>query len=162
MQQSDYHLRINDKYDVFLDEAAVERLDIVSPQRGVFHVLENGRKYEARLKDLDFRRKTIRIEVNGLLYVVRLNDAYDELVEKMGLSATVIHKIKDVRAPMPGLVLDIMVEPGQTVTHGDPLLVLEAMKMENVIKSPGEGTIKQIHVLKGSAVDKGAVLIELE
>lgn len=162
MQKRNYHLRINNTFDVFLDEASVQTLDLVSPQEGVFHILKNGRKYEARLVSLDFAAKSIRLNVNGLIYDIRLNDAYDELVEKMGLDVKVIHKVKDVRAPMPGLVLDIKVKPGQEVVHGDPLLVLEAMKMENVIKSPGEGIVKNICVDKGTAVDKGAVLIELE
>ena len=100
--------------------------------------------------------------VNERPYAIRLYDRFDELVRKMGLTTAVIHKIKDIKAPMPGMVLDIMVEPGQEVVHGDALLVLEAMKMENVIKSPGEGVIKAIKVEKGKAVDKGEVLIELE
>jgi biotin carboxyl carrier protein len=67
-----------------------------------------------------------------------------------------------VKAPMPGLVLNIVVEPGQTVEKGDPMIILEAMKMENVIKAAGEGRVKAIKVQKGMAVDKGQLLIELD
>jgi biotin carboxyl carrier protein len=63
---------------------------------------------------------------------------------------------------MPGLVLNILVSPGQAVQKGDPLIILEAMKMENVIKAAGEGHIKAINVLKGAAVEKGQLLLELE
>jgi biotin carboxyl carrier protein len=63
---------------------------------------------------------------------------------------------------MPGMVLSVSVAEGQQVQKGDPLLVLEAMKMENVIKSPGEGTVKSIAVKAGAAVEKNALLIRFE
>ena len=63
---------------------------------------------------------------------------------------------------MPGLVLDIPVEVGQEVEKGEGVLILEAMKMENVIKSAGVGTIKAIHIKQGEAVEKGQLLIEME
>lgn len=63
---------------------------------------------------------------------------------------------------MPGLVLKLIAEVGQEIKLGEPLLILEAMKMENVIKSPGDGTVKAIHVTKGLAVEKGFLLMEME
>ncbi|HNM32873.1 MAG TPA: biotin/lipoyl-binding protein, partial [Chitinophagales bacterium] len=66
------------------------------------------------------------------------------------------------KAPMPGLVLDILVEAGQAVNKGDNLIILEAMKMENIIKASGSGTVKSIHVQKKDAVEKNQLLIEME
>ena len=63
---------------------------------------------------------------------------------------------------MPGLVLNILVSPGQMVQKGDPLLILEAMKMENVLKAAGEGQVKAVKVQQGMAVDKGQLLLEME
>jgi biotin carboxyl carrier protein len=63
---------------------------------------------------------------------------------------------------MPGLVLNVMVEPGQAVSKGDPLLILEAMKMENVLKAASDGVVKVVTVQKGVAVEKGFVLLEME
>jgi biotin carboxyl carrier protein len=80
----------------------------------------------------------------------------------MGLSIASNQAADDVKAPMPGLVLDILVEAGQTIQKGDSLLILEAMKMENVLKATGDGTVKSVIVEKGNAVDKNQVLIELE
>ena len=80
----------------------------------------------------------------------------------MGLSVGNSQKIKEVKAPMPGLVLDILVETNQTISKGDALLILEAMKMENVLKAEGDGIIKSIEVSKGAAVDKGQVIIEMQ
>jgi biotin carboxyl carrier protein len=63
---------------------------------------------------------------------------------------------------MPGLVLNIMAEEGQSVEKDTPLIILEAMKMENVIKSPAQGVVKKINAIKGQAVEKNAVLIEFQ
>ncbi|WP_445724287.1 biotin/lipoyl-containing protein, partial [Flavobacterium sp.] len=67
-----------------------------------------------------------------------------------------------IKAPMPGLILEINVEVGQSVKENDPLLILEAMKMENSFLSPRDGVIKSIAVEKGNAVDKGQLLVEFE
>jgi biotin carboxyl carrier protein len=61
---------------------------------------------------------------------------------------------------MPGLIVSVNVQPGDVVAKGDSILILEAMKMENNIKSPGEGTIKAIKIGKGDRVEKNQILIE--
>lgn len=63
---------------------------------------------------------------------------------------------------IPGTVLDILVVPGQKVKTGDELMILDAMKMQNKLKSKSDGRIKNIRVIKGDRVAKGTVLIELE
>jgi biotin carboxyl carrier protein len=63
---------------------------------------------------------------------------------------------------MPGLVLNVLVQAGQEVAKGDALLILEAMKMENVIKASGDGKVKSVKVKQGEAVDKGLLLVEME
>ncbi|MNR65826.1 2-oxoglutarate carboxylase large subunit [compost metagenome] len=68
--------------------------------------------------------------------------------------------MKEIKAPMPGLVLNVMVQEGQEVGKGDNLLVLEAMKMENIIKSPDSGIVKKILITKGDKVEKNEVLIQ--
>jgi biotin carboxyl carrier protein len=62
---------------------------------------------------------------------------------------------------MPGLILEVIATVGQTIQKGDSLLILEAMKMENVIKAAGSGTVKSINVQKGATVEKNQILIEL-
>ena len=69
---------------------------------------------------------------------------------------------KNLRAPMPGLIVEIKVEVGQTVAKDDALIVIEAMKMENVLKAPADGTVKSISVAKTASVEKGDVLLEFE
>lgn len=66
-----------------------------------------------------------------------------------------------IESPMPGNILDIKVSAGQSVSRGDVLLVLEAMKMENDIVAPSDGTVAGIHVARGDTVDTGALLVSL-
>jgi biotin carboxyl carrier protein len=67
-----------------------------------------------------------------------------------------------VEAPMPGTVLDILVAPGDAVSEGDPLLILEAMKMENEIVAPQAGTVDAVLTEKGAAVNAGDALVSLK
>jgi biotin carboxyl carrier protein len=78
----------------------------------------------------------------------------------MGMSSATANKVNNIKAPMPGLIINLKVAEGDTVKAGDQLLILEAMKMENILKSPGDGVIKKIKVKKGDSVEKNQVLIE--
>ena len=161
MQAEKYIATINEKAELQLSAASASELDAVQTDKGHFHVLHNGKSYLAEVISVDKQSKEVRLKLNGKPQTIKLQDEYDQLVEKMGLSANIIHKISAIKAPMPGLVLSILVEPGQEVVHGEPMVILEAMKMENIIKSPGEGTVKRIVVAKGKPVEKGEVLIEM-
>ncbi|NND88643.1 MAG: acetyl-CoA carboxylase biotin carboxyl carrier protein subunit, partial [Flavobacteriaceae bacterium] len=136
--------------------------DVIRTGASTFHLLKDNRSYQPTLASIDFEDKTADILINGRNYHIHLKDKFDQLVSKLGLEILGSVKIRDVKAPMPGLVLNVAVDPGQTIQKGDKLLILEAMKMENVIKSDGEGIIKTIHVKQGAAVDKGQLLIEME
>ena len=86
-------------------------------------------------------------------------------IEVRDMEATVTRPISGdgrVKAPIPGLITRIMVEPGQQVEVGDPLLVLEAMKMENVIRAPRSGSVQQLNVQPGQTVVLGERLVEIE
>jgi biotin carboxyl carrier protein len=102
----------------------------------------------------------MHISINGTATEVKVANKMDLLLEKMGIDKTVAHKLKTLKAPMPGLVVEWFVQEGDTVMPGDKLLVLEAMKMENIIKSTGEGIVKKCCVEKGNAIEKGQLLIE--
>jgi len=69
---------------------------------------------------------------------------------------------KPVRAPMPGLVVRVEVEPGQEVKAGQGVVIIEAMKMENELKAEAVGVVSRVLVQQGQAVEKGAVLVEFE
>jgi biotin carboxyl carrier protein len=136
--------------------------DIIKVKENSFHIILDDRSYLAELVNYNPENKTFTVKVNGNKYELQLFDRYDELLHKMGFDGAGSVKIKEVKAPMPGLVLDVAVEAGQAVKAGDTLLVLEAMKMENILKSPADGVVKKINVKKRDAVEKNAVLISFE
>ncbi|WP_019986504.1 acetyl-CoA carboxylase biotin carboxyl carrier protein subunit [Rudanella lutea] len=134
--------------------------DLARLNDNTFHILHQNRSYTAELIELDSEAKTVKLSLNGHLYTVQLKDRFDQLLEQMGMSGAASAKINDIKAPMPGLIVGVSVQPGDVVKKGDAVLILEAMKMENLIKSPGEGTIRAIRVAKGDRVEKNQVLIE--
>ena len=104
--------------------------------------------------------KTAEIKVNNNIYTVSAKDQYDVLLDKLGLSSLNSAKVSEVKAPMPGLVLKVMVAEGDEVKKGDNLFVLEAMKMENIIKSPADVVVKTVKLKPGDKVEKGQVLLQ--
>lgn len=120
----------------------------------------NNRTFDVDIVRADRDTKTLVLAVNGHKYTVQVKDRYDDLLASLGMEDTSAKKVKSIKAPMSGLVLQINFNEGDVVEKDAPLVILEAMKMENVIKSPGEGTIKKIGVNKGQAVEKGALLVE--
>ena len=147
------------EFDIAKDD--ISKLDAVST-KGKYHILQNNSSYKAEVLDSDFNKKTYSVIVNSNTYEVKIADKLDQLISKMGFSLGTNKQINKIKAPMPGLILDVMVKEGQTVQEDDSLLILEAMKMENVIVSQREGVIKTIAVKKGDAVDKSNLLIEFE
>jgi biotin carboxyl carrier protein len=137
-------------------------LDIVSDQPGSYHLIYKGKSYVAELVRLDAGEKKIELKINNRTHTFQVEDRYDALLKQMGLSGMNSEKVKDLKAPMPGLVLNIEVNGGTEVKKGDPLLILEAMKMENVLKSPTDGVVKEIVVAKGDAVEKNQLLLNFE
>ena len=117
---------------------------------------------QVRCVGIDKTNKTVTLLYNNQKYSAKITEPMDELLKSMGLENALVQKISEVKAPMPGLVLDVLVSPGDTVEVGQKILVLEAMKMENAIKSPTAGVVASINVSKGQAVDKNYILIRFE
>jgi biotin carboxyl carrier protein len=134
--------------------------DLVQISDGYFHILYENKSYKAEVVKTDFAVKSFTFKINGHHYTVDLKDKFDLLLEKMGMNNSSAGKINHIKAPMPGLIIDLKIKTGDTVKAGEPLLILEAMKMENILKSPGEGVVKNMKVKKGDSVEKGQVLIE--
>jgi biotin carboxyl carrier protein len=118
--------------------------------------------FTARLLDINKAEKTLTLSLDGKHVSVTLKEPLDDLLHSMGLDKMAVAKVSHVKAPMPGLVLNVLVEAGQEVKKGDKLLVLEAMKMENIIKAAGDGKVARIAVDKGQAVEKNQTLVEFE
>ncbi|MEM6773095.1 MAG: acetyl-CoA carboxylase biotin carboxyl carrier protein subunit [Bacteroidota bacterium] len=156
-----YQVATGDRvYDVTADQLA--GLDLIQTGPNTYHLLQGGHSYHLQLIQLDLDAKQLHLQINGRDHHLKLRDEVDQLVDALGFAAAAAQTSKDVFAPMPGLVLDVMVAPGDTVTAGMPLLILEAMKMENVLKAEGDGTVKEVSVAKGEAVEKKQLLIQID
>lgn len=136
--------------------------DVKKIKNNLFHVIKDNKSYNLELLKLNPEEKTVFVKINGLKYKFQLKDKFDDLLHSLGMDNLLVTKVSDLKAPMPGLVLSIDVEVGQEVKKGDALLILEAMKMENIIKSPTDGVIKSIAVKTGQAVEKNQLLLNFE
>lgn len=156
-----YTVKVDDRYEFAFDQHSVDP-DWIDLGEDRFHLRDANASYHVTILDYDISSRELEVEVNGRKHRVKIENELDALIREMGFSSMVIHKAKEVKAPMPGTVLDLFVEVGQEIFEGEKLLILEAMKMENVLKAPGDGMIKEIKVVAGKAVNKNEVLIVLE
>ena len=124
------------------------------------HLISENRSMEAELVSIDKPTKSIQIKLGNKISKVNLKDRFDLLLEQMGMNNMVSQTLKEIKAPMPGLILDLKVKPGDEVKKGEVVLILEAMKMENILKSPGDGIVKAVKVSLNQSVEKNQVLIQ--
>lgn len=122
-------------------------------------VMVNNKPILVRIESCgsDLRNFTVRVGRDKV--EVGLVREIDQLVQSMGFNKSVRHWVETLRAPMPGMVKQVLVQEGEEVPAGHPLIVLEAMKMENVIRSPQAGKIKKTEVKPHQTVEKGQALI---
>lgn len=125
-----------------------------------YHLLHQNQSFKVELIQIDEESKTVILKLNNKLAEIQLKDKFDLLLEKLGMNFSKGTAPQDLKAPMPGLIFDIKVMEGDAVKKGDALLVLEAMKMENILKSPSDGVVKSIKIKKGESVEKNQVLIQ--
>lgn len=161
---------VNEKNEYSIEQAsegwqvngAPVQWDIQQLPNGLVSILYNHKSYTAFVESVDRKTKEVTLNIEGNSYSVVLKEPIDQLLSSMGMDLKVMQKVEPVKAPMPGMVLKVLVEPGQQINKGDGLLILEAMKMENILKASAPATVKSIKINEKTAVEKGAVLIELE
>ena len=156
-----YKIKVNE-FEFEFSEEQVNAFDIVKKSAFEFNLLKDRRSVNAKLLQADNTAKNSTVEIEGEIYTVTIKDELDQLLENMGFGLATCKQVKDIKAPMPGLVLEIAVTEGQQVSEGDKILILGAMKMENSIVVSVNATIKRIAVTAGDAVEKGQILVELE
>jgi len=156
-----YKVKVNEFEFAFTREQ-IDAVDLVKKSSTEFNLIKDHRSVNAKLIEADNDAKKMTIEVDGENFDNEIKDELDQVLDKMGFGAVANKQIKEIKAPMPGLVLEIAVTEGQEVKEGDKLLILVAMKMENSILIHTSATIKRIAVTAGQAVDKGQLLVELD
>lgn len=156
--------KVNKKYDFILDENSLlgdgtKDLDIIEVKPGIFHIIKDNKSFNAEVLKANKEEKNFVIRVNGNKYTVQLKDKYDDLLKELGIENNSGLKVEELKAPMPGMVVDVRVKENDLVKKDDALIVLQAMKMENILKSPVNAGIKKIHVRKGDTVEKNQPLV---
>ncbi|MDM9632076.1 acetyl-CoA carboxylase biotin carboxyl carrier protein subunit [Robiginitalea aurantiaca] len=157
-----FEIKVNGEWSFHMDSESLETYDQARLSSNTFHVIHNSHSFEVQILEEDFDSKSYKVSVNGKPYTISISNPLDQLISTMGFELGTSKNVSHIEAPMPGLILDIQVSQGDEVREGDPLLVLEAMKMENVILSPRDGKIAKVAVEKGAAVDKKSLLLEFE
>lgn len=143
-------------------DALSGNLRILERSGNVLRVHYNGENHTAIIKSEDYDRKEFVINISGYNFTVKIDEAIDLLINRLGFKSVRQHSLKEVKAPMPGLVVELHVREGDEVEEGDKLISLEAMKMENIIKATGAGKVAKVWVSKSSSVDKNQVMITFE
>jgi biotin carboxyl carrier protein len=156
-----FEVKVND-FIFSVTQEDMESSNIISKSPTEFHLIKDHRSVTGKVHESDTARKRLRVEVGGDTFDIEIKEPLDQMLEKMGFGSVSSRHIKDIKAPMPGLVLKISVSEGQDGKEGDSVLILEAMKMENNIVLHKDSKIKKILVKSGQAVEKGQVLVELE
>ena len=136
--------------------------DVLKVKDNYYSVIKDNKSYNLEVLEVKAVEKSFLIKVDGIKYLFNAKDKYDELLHSLGMDSMASVKVSDLKAPMPGLVLEVSVAVGQEVIKGETLLILEAMKMENVIKSPTDGVIKSIAINKGETVEKNQIILNFE
>ena len=156
---------------VTLRHGDTETIVTAEARGAVYRLVVNGRVMEitgsitadGRLDaDLDGRRMRADVVRSGTTVTVAVDGAIHEIEVIDPLAATALDETVagDVRAPMPGRVVAVLVEAGQTVAEGEPLLIVEAMKMEHTVRAPVDGCIERVRYRPGDLVEDGADLID--
>jgi biotin carboxyl carrier protein len=130
-------------------------LEVVSPEAGVYTFLAGDRVYEARVW---IEPNSLRVTIGGHLFSTGI-------IDRKHRRSTTEHGIEgrqNLVAPMPGRVVRVLLGAGDEVTLGQGVLVVEAMKMQNEIKSPKSGRIVEVRVTEGAAVNANQVLAVVE
>ena len=121
-----------------------------------------GKNYNGEIVDAQLEDRKLTVKVNHRQFEITKKHPLDDLIKELGLDKKKVKKLNQLTSPMPGRVINFAVKVGDEVNLDTPLLTLEAMKMENVIKSEGVGIVKSITASPDDVVDKGQVLIDFE
>ena len=126
-------------------------------------ILSNGsKKLECKILKENVIDQSYIVRINGEISTIRLIKQVEKTIEKLGIQKENQKNINVLKAPMPGLILDVVIKESELVKKGDPVIILEAMKMENILSSPVDGIVKEIKVTPQQTVEKNNILIKFE
>lgn len=164
-----YHVTIggrNFEVDLAADPPTVDGQSIPAelarvPGTPIHHLLADGRSYELAASPGEAKGHWV-LHMNGYRFAAEVVDERTRAIRALTGAGRAAQGPKPIRAPMPGLIVRVEVEPGQAVAAGQGVVIIEAMKMENELKAAADAVVSRVLVEQGQAVEKGAVLVEFE
>jgi biotin carboxyl carrier protein len=129
-------------------------------------VMIDGERFRVRVEDINQRPVIAYVEDSRFEIEIEEDSKGPEATDPHNAGTDSLHSIlagtsSQVTAPMPGDITQVHVKKGQAVKVGDPLCVLDAMKMKNTIHAPSNGVIREISVSEGQSVEYGSLLFKL-
>lgn len=139
--------------------ASTAKASVIWEDAHFFTLLVADKQFHGEIVENGMEQGFLKVKINHREFVIQKERALDSLIAELGLDKEKVRKLHQLKSPMPGRVIAIAVNIGDEIHVGDELLTLEAMKMENVLKSDGTGVVKSIDIQLQDVVDKGKVLI---
>ncbi|MCY4467010.1 MAG: biotin/lipoyl-binding protein [Chloroflexi bacterium] len=150
-----YEIEIDEDGKVLIDGDERD-VDFLNLGGSLFSVITENKSLEAVIDDDEGR---IAVMMGGRLFETQVLDERAILMmQRRGVQET---GSGEVHAPMPGLIVEVAVQPNQHVEIGDTLVILESMKMQNELRSPIAGVVRSVQVVAGQAVEKNVLLVEI-
>lgn len=160
--RKDYHIQVNNRQEFDISAEDVENLDMISLNGNEYHLLYKNKSYRILLEEIDSHQPSLQLRVNGKPFQIQIDTPLARKIKELGIAEDELGTGEEVIAPMPGKVISLLVKEEDEVEPGQELLILEAMKMENIIKAKTGGIIQEINVTEGDAVNKNALLLYIE
>ena len=154
--EQEYTIIINEQNQIQINDEPLEVDFLGLPDTPLYSLILNGQSYDININE---NEDMYQVMLKGTIYDVRVED---ERTRKLaGLKGGFGSPVGEVliKAPMPGVVVGILVEEGQSITKGDVVVILESMKMQNEFKTPKDGVVSSIRTKIGDKVDQNAIML---
>jgi biotin carboxyl carrier protein len=150
--------------NLFTDDLKINHkkvdIQIFDDENGFTYLLFKNKKYHAEIIEKD--QNKYKVLINGVSYVFTIETPISLKRKKYLDKQKAKNKVEILLAPMPGKIVDVLVEPGALVKNGEAVIILEAMKMQNEITAPIDGKVTKVYVKPNDIVNKEDILIEID
>ena len=157
--EKEYTIDINDNKTIVVDGEIFELDSQGLANTAMNSIILNGHSFDVDISEHD---DLYQVMLKGLMYDVKVEDQRTRRLAGMKRSMTEAVGEVLIKAPMPGVIVELPVEVGQSVSKGDVVIILESMKMQNEFKSPKDGAIKSIRVKVGDKIDQNTVMLSVD
>ncbi|WP_234572535.1 acetyl-CoA carboxylase biotin carboxyl carrier protein subunit [Rhodohalobacter sp. 614A] len=155
-----FNVELNDQQtEAVVDDTTIP-LEVIVQKSGRMLFRTGTKLY--KIDNIEVNGHNISFTINGSYFEATVKDEQDLLLEKLGFHSGAAASAGSLNAPMPGKILELLITEGVSVEEAQPVLILEAMKMENELKSPTNGVVSKLHVQQGDNVEKNQLLIDIE